>query len=201
MKRSAGMLLALIARSIRPVGRRLGGDEQNGLVEAGIVKRLLDVLRELEIEGVFGNAARAHGAGHGDGVADIDHDTECRTLAACALPVLPGAGGSWPRAGLPVGREHRQQTSRGWRNRHMPACRKQIMTRANPHVRLHAVFMRTRRTIRGYCRSARNPHPCARRAPVVPNRSGSVGWVELSMGKFVGVCVMRLRACGRRLLS
>ena len=56
-------------------GRRRG-DQQHGLLEAGIDQGLLDLARELEVEGIFRDASRAHCAGYIDGVADIDHDPE-----------------------------------------------------------------------------------------------------------------------------
>ena len=62
--------------------RRRGGNQQYRAAEAGIGKRLFDVLTKLQIEGVFGNAAGADGARHSDGMADIDDDTEGRALTA-----------------------------------------------------------------------------------------------------------------------
>ena len=65
--------------------RRRGGDEQLGFGKAGVGKGLLDVLGELKVECVFGNAASAHRAGHLEGMADIDDDAEIRTLATIRL--------------------------------------------------------------------------------------------------------------------
>ena len=56
-------------------GRRRG-DQQHGLLEAGIDQGLLDLACELEVEGIFWDASRAHCAGYIGGVADIDHDAE-----------------------------------------------------------------------------------------------------------------------------
>ena len=60
---------------------RFGSDEQNGLVEAGIDQRLFDLLRQLQVEGVFRHAAGTQRARHIEGVADIDDDAEGRGLA------------------------------------------------------------------------------------------------------------------------
>ena len=62
-------------RAARANSRRRG-DQQHGLLEAGIDQGLLDLARELEVEGIFRDASRAHCAGYIDGVADIDHDAE-----------------------------------------------------------------------------------------------------------------------------
>ena len=62
----------------RPFAR----DQESGLVEARIDKRLVQVLAQLQIERVFGNATRAHRARHLHGVADIDDDPEIRTPAS-----------------------------------------------------------------------------------------------------------------------
>src|SRR5579862_7987371 len=59
-----------------------GGDEEGGLVEAGLAESLLDLSRKLKIERIFRNAARADGAGYVDGMADIDDDAEFRPLAS-----------------------------------------------------------------------------------------------------------------------
>jgi hypothetical protein len=72
------MSLARVARSTRP-GQ--GCDKPDGLVKPGVDEGLLDCVGELEIEGIFGNATRAEGARHIDGVADVDDDAEGRTLA------------------------------------------------------------------------------------------------------------------------
>ena len=55
---------------------RCRGDQQHGLLEAGIDQGLLDLARELKVEGVFRDIPRAHCPGYIDGVADIDHDAE-----------------------------------------------------------------------------------------------------------------------------
>ena len=81
MNRSAGRRLAIDRPLEQPDRRRLGGDEQHGLVEAGIDQRLLDLLRQLQIEGIFRHAAGAERAGYVEGVADVDDDAECRGLA------------------------------------------------------------------------------------------------------------------------
>ena len=65
----------------QPDRRRLGSDEQHGLVEAGIDQRLLDLLRQLQVEGIFRHAAGAQRARYSEGVADIDDDAEGRGLA------------------------------------------------------------------------------------------------------------------------
>jgi hypothetical protein len=62
--------------------RRRGGDQDDGLVETGIDERPLDVIGELQIERVFRDTACADGAGHLEGVADIDNDAERRMRAA-----------------------------------------------------------------------------------------------------------------------
>ena len=86
--------------------RRLGGDQQNGLVETGIDERLLDLLGKLKVEGIFRNSARAHGAGHIDGVADVDDDAEFRALAVVAARPRPAPA---PRLAMPdAGRRSRR---------------------------------------------------------------------------------------------
>ena len=65
----------------QPDRRRLVGDEQHGLVEAGTDQRLFDLLRQLQVEGIFRHAAGTERARHIEGVADIDDDAECRGLA------------------------------------------------------------------------------------------------------------------------
>jgi hypothetical protein len=60
---------------LTPPGRRRG-DQQHGLLEAGIDQGLLDLARELEVEGIFRDTPRAHCTGHIGGVADIDHNAE-----------------------------------------------------------------------------------------------------------------------------
>src|SRR5579863_5140262 len=59
-----------------------GGDEEGGLVEAGVAEGLLYLSRKLKIERIFRNAARADGTGHVDGMADINDDAEFRSLAS-----------------------------------------------------------------------------------------------------------------------
>ena len=71
--------------------RRGRGDQQHGLRKAGIVQGLIDLASELEVEGIFRDAARAHCAGYIDSVTDIDHNAERRTRATLGLCRL-GAG-------------------------------------------------------------------------------------------------------------
>ena len=85
MNRSACIALARAARSNRPRQGAVAVMSSDRLAEAGVGERLFDLLRKLKIEGVFGNPARAHRAGHIDGVADIDHDAEFRALAKVRL--------------------------------------------------------------------------------------------------------------------
>ncbi len=65
--------------------RRRRGDQERSLAETGVDERLLDLLGKLKIEGVFRNSPRAHGAGHIDGMADVDRDAEFRPLAVVRL--------------------------------------------------------------------------------------------------------------------
>ena len=83
------------------LGRSRGGDEPDGPVETGGDERLLDRVGKLKIESVFGNAARADGARHLEGVACIDDGAKRRTLTGrgvggrrmpcAARRMLPGA--------------------------------------------------------------------------------------------------------------
>ncbi len=61
--------------------RRSGGDQQHGFAEPGIDQLALDQFCKPEIELVFGNAARAHCAGHLGRMADVDEDAKRRTVA------------------------------------------------------------------------------------------------------------------------
>jgi len=61
--------------------RRGAGDQQDRLFEADVQQGLLDVARQLQIEGVFGYAACAHRAGYLERVSDIDYDAICRARA------------------------------------------------------------------------------------------------------------------------
>ena len=144
-------------------------------------ERLLDLLGELKIERVFGNAARAHRAGHFEGVADIDDDAEIRTLASVRLR-RSGARSS-PRAGC-----RPAASSSAARTRE----RKSGVAQSGHHARIPSM---TGRYI-GLPADAWNlafrasSHLCAARVLSYQNGRVSVGWVKYFMGKFVVGCVV-----------
>ena len=85
MNRSACVLLDQRRPLDQALGWSRGSDEPDGPVEAGGDERLLDRVGKLKIESVFGNAARADGARHLDGVAYIDDGAKRRTLKGRGL--------------------------------------------------------------------------------------------------------------------
>ena len=132
---------------------RFGDDEQNGLVETGIDQRLLDLLRQLQVEGIFRHAAGAQRAGHVEGVADIDDDAECRWLA-----VRMRRRGAGRRLVFAAGRMRvcgREQKRKRCEQEGSGVLR---LPHALPHNELHRACPRVR-------------HTCARRAAVVPNKT------------------------------
>ena len=61
------------------------GDQPNGLFKTRFEQRIHRLVGELKIVTVLGDAAGAVGAGLLDGMADVDNDAECRTLAICGF--------------------------------------------------------------------------------------------------------------------
>ena len=73
-------------------GRRLVGDQKHRAGKTGIDQRLFGLLRERKIEGVFRYSTRAHGAGHVQGVTDIDRRRGTFRGGSWWPPVPEGAG-------------------------------------------------------------------------------------------------------------
>ncbi len=100
-----------------PARWRRGGDQLDGLAESGIHQHLLDLVREAEVEPIFGRAAGAQHPVPVDGVAHVDDDAECRAVAARGTRSERGSAGGLTRRRI---QSAARKQDRHERHRHDP---------------------------------------------------------------------------------